>query len=302
MHQVIEWLNENERRAYPLLPDSGELTHTIGSEEWTIPENFFLDLQIISPRTLRTHSVQLTEITYTGESSVVVKFTVNGEEVTSFTVASPVDATYPHYVRNTDGSLAVFGEGVKEFAQLCSTPVTLQTALTLEPTVCSEYTERWLGVSSLGVIPEKKTIAGTPLSDWLFPYEPLRPIENVATPTRLTGHIKLLDGYNFDVSTSIGVIELTIGFGEGLRMDCTTNFLAPEYLDCSKLISYINGMAPDDEGVFKLSSSSDIVITAGSNVDSFNDMYEEISNQNTLFFGFAQKSSDLCAPLALPPN
>ena len=54
----------------------------------------------------------------TGESAVTVKFTINGEEVTSFTIASPIDVTYPYYVRNVDGSLAVFGEGVKEFAQL----------------------------------------------------------------------------------------------------------------------------------------------------------------------------------------
>lgn len=300
MHQVIEWLNENERRAYPLYTAGGQLSHSVFGQTWTIPDNFLLDLLLTSRQSLAIDYAKLSEISFTSDNTVEVAFAVGDTEIARFEIQSPSSAIYPLYIRNTDGSLAVFGEGVKSFVNVCTSAVSLNLDILVEPSVCIQYSDRWLGVSSLGATIEKKTVVIPQGDDWTFPHEPLRPVENVSTPTRLTGHIKLLDGYNFDVNTTGGLINLDISFGLGLKMNCSTNFLQPQYLDCDEIISYINGISPDDAGIFTLNSSSDIVITAGKDLDNFDDLFNEQSNQHTLFFGFAQKSADLCKPINLP--
>lgn len=300
MQTVIDWLNENERRAYPLCTDPGELTHLIADELWTIPDDLLLDLKLITSKKLAGLDVRLTELAHTNEETIELAFKAGADEIARFVLSDLDNLSYPYYLRNPDGNLAVFGKGLSAFHQACTTPTQLDLDLIVEPTVCVEYGSRWLGVSSLGALPEKETIEISPGDDWSFPYAPLRPLQNVSSPTRLTGHVKLLDGYNFDVSTITGLVDLNIAFGEGLRMDCTTNFLQPEYLDCGQLISYINGNAPDpDDNTFKLTPSPDIVITAGNMLDPFVDNFSEQSNQNTLFFGLAQKATDLCRPIHL---
>jgi hypothetical protein len=300
MRTVIDWLNENEQRAYPLCTDPGEMTHSINGEFWTIPDNLLLDLKLITSKKLTNLDVYLTELNYTANNTIELVFEAGVDEISKFVVTGLDNITYPLYLRNPDGNLVVFGEGLSLFYSKCTAPTQLSLSLRVEPTVCIEYGAAWLGVTSLGALPEKKTIVLSPANDWLFPYEPLRPLENVSAPTRLTGHIKLLEGYNFAASTLNGVVDLEIAFGEGLKMNCTTNFLQPEYLDCNQLVSYINGASPDpDDNSFKLTSSSDIVITAGNVLDPFVDNFSEQSNQNTLFFGLAQKATDLCKPIHL---
>jgi hypothetical protein len=300
MRSVIDWLNENEQRAYPLCTDPGELTHTVNNQQWTIPDSFLLDLKLITAKKLAGLDVHMTEIVYTTDDTIEVAFGAAGDEIARFTIANPASLSYPLYIRNPDGNLAVFGEGVDQFYQLCDSPVELSLALTVEPTACVEYGSRWLGVTSLGAVPEKETIEIPPGDDWSFPYAPMLPLSNVSTYTRLTGDVTLLDGYNFSVATGSGAVALNIALGEGLRMDCTTGFLQPEYLDCGQLVSYINGSAPDpDDRTFTLTPSADIVITAGNLLDSFVDNFSELSNQHTLFFGLAQKATDLCRPIYL---
>ena len=50
MEQVLDWLNENERRMHPL--QEGEAVAQTGQRTYTLPENFLLDLQLKVPFSL----------------------------------------------------------------------------------------------------------------------------------------------------------------------------------------------------------------------------------------------------------
>lgn len=310
MEQVLDWLNENELRAFPLLNDASK-NFIINGSSWQMPDNFILDLQLV----VKTSSlvangeelvVALNKINKTQQGGIQISFSVGATQFTEFTISSPANKEYPLYIRNPDGNLAVFGEGILSFNNVAAQNTSVTVNLPVEPSVCTQFNGAWLGVNSFRTSPEK--ISLSPLLAALNRvYEPSLPLENTPAQTILQGDIKFLEGYNFRVDINNGLIDLEIGTSHGLRMNCATSFIPEEYLDCGEIVSYINGIPPDASGNFRLTAGNNINITKGSTIST--DFYDsmssvtqtETSNQHTLFVGLNFQSTDICAPVNLIP-
>ena len=66
MEQVIDWLNENELRAYPLMSFADKTLNL--AVPLKLPDDFLLDLQLIASTGLGNSIVSLTNITRTSSS------------------------------------------------------------------------------------------------------------------------------------------------------------------------------------------------------------------------------------------
>jgi hypothetical protein len=296
MEHILEWLNENESRAYPLLDDYNNKNYVVAGAEWKFPDNLILDLQLIVTdfslyENAQHNIVYLKNISFDG-NELTLAFGGNkpGQEITSFTL-SEIEGNFPVYLRNEEGSLIVLGEGIVNFMEACNdTSVSLDTFIAVEPGVCVEYRNDWEGVSEILVSPEKESNEDNTAI-------PLLPLEPVNEPTRLTGDVVFLEGYNFNVAVRDYFIDLLVGVGYGLAMDCSTNFIAPEFMDCASIVSYINGIPPDENGNFRILEGTNIVISPGSSIADFSDNFTEPSNNNTLFVGLSFQKTDLCSPV-----
>lgn len=145
----------------------------------------------------------------------------------SFTVLDAANAEYPYYVRNTQGSLLVIGESIKEIESNSTFNVPF------EPTVCYEFSSEWSGVDSISF--------------------------NNSAP--LSGEITFSEGYQFGIDVSGSNISLSADKSRGNPVDCSKFF--PGYVpdDCSNIISYINGVGVINNGDdFSLSAGSHIAI------------------------------------------
>jgi hypothetical protein len=311
MEQVLDWLNENELRAFPLLDSSSKVV-TVEGASWSIPDNFILDLQLVITSSALVDQnnqavpVVLSKLAKTQTANVKVSFALGSQEITEFTLSEPATQNYPVYVRNSDGNLIVFGPGALDFLALTSQPIELATSIPVEPSTCTQFNGAWLGVSSFRTSPEKVSLDSL-LGGPYRVYEPSLPLENVSTPSILQGDVNFLEGYNCRVKINNSRIDLEIGSSYGLRMNCTTSFIAEEYLDCDDIVSFINGIPPDSSGSFRLTAGSNISITKGTSVSS--DFYdpmsstnhEEASNAHTLFVGLNFQATDICAPVNIVP-
>ena len=311
MEQVLDWLNENEIRSFPLLDNSNKLFALNGSD-WLLPENFILDLQLTvqdsslvdvnrEPVPVMLGTIELLE-----SGDMKVSFSAE-EQITEFSISSPDTQSYPLYVRNPDGNLAVFGLGVLDFVTAAQTATSLTTNIPVEPAVCIQFTGAWLGVNSLSTSPEKVSLDSL-LVGAARAYEPSLPLEDTPSTTAIQGDVKFLEGYNFRVAINSGLIDLEIASGRGLLMNCATSFLREEYLNCADIVSYINGVPPDDAGNFRLTPGSNISITKGTSI--VTDFYDpassvnhtETSNEHTLFVGLNFQTTDICAPVNIIPQ
>jgi hypothetical protein len=317
MEQVLDWLNENELRAYPLLDDSPKLL-TIGNTPWNLPDTLLLDLQL----KIQNFSANTT-ITVDGSTVVVprvivlryIKLTSDNVfeasfgtiidnafvEIEKFTIASPSTASFPVYVRTPRGNLAVFGSGVSSFIANTAVNTAIVANIPVEPATCVQFNDAWLGVSSIAIDPEKVTNINNK--------EPQMPLRPVTAFSQLVGDIDFLAGYNFRVNISNNLIDLEIGESYGLLMTCDTHFIAEEYRDCHELVSYINGVPPDANGTFKLVAGDNISIISGQSLGEFSDNIREnqtpeqheIANLHTLFVGLTFAVDELCAPINVKP-
>lgn len=307
MEQVIDWLNEHELRSFPFMDGSNKVLGS-GLIFIQLPDNFLLDLQIVTSTELTQDytlasgatatvpkPVNLTKLFKTQAGNIVVEFSAGSTLIASFTIPATALNHTPIYVRTAEG-LAVFGEGVKVIDNLATTGNNYTGAVVVEPATYHQFNKAWLGVNAIELSPEKNTEIGG--------YVPVQPLEEttVQNKANLVGDVQFLAGYNFRVAISDELIDLEIGFGLGLKMDCTTSFLNPEYLDCSDIVSYINGVPPDTAGNFLLKSGADISITKGATLSNFDDSYEETANSHTLFVGLPFQSGDICNPVAIKPS
>jgi hypothetical protein len=316
MEQVIDWLNENELRAYPLLDDPNKAVVFDNVTTWIIPDNFILDLQLVATFSLK-EQLQLNQNLVEVSSPVFLKkiallqgnsapeleilFGTSSQDIETFHVADIDSISYPYYSRTPGGCLLVLGEGVLDLLSNISIGSEALVNIPVEPSVCTQFNDAWLGVNSLRTRPEK--VSKNPLTtDRQDRFEPALPIENSTTTHRLNGDVKLLAGYNFRVGINDNLIDLQVGFGYGLVMNCNTSFIPSRYLDCDELVSYINGVPPDDNGNFRLNPGTNINITSGLALPTFDDEFTEESNANSLFIGLTFKATDLCAPVNLVPT
>lgn len=310
MEQILDWLNENELRAYPLL-DSSQKTLQSEGYTWDLPDNFLLDLQLkVISRSLADHIGVLSKIELLAGSlrTTFSLLNIETEELSSLTVfdvPAALTQTYPFYVRNSDGCLAVFGEGVKKFIEENQNHSVLTAEIPTEPSVLTQFNDAWLGVSAIMSSPEKITeqsgyVPARPLADV---YDYSAPITEENKPTKLVGDVKFLEGYHFRVNIASEAIDLEIGANFGLRTNCTTSFIPSQYLDCEELVSYINGVPPDNQGSFRLLAGTNIALTPGATINTgFTDSLTETVNNNTLFVGLTFQTTDLCAPVNINPS
>jgi hypothetical protein len=310
MEQVLDWLNENELRAFPLLNNANKL-FSINGTSWLLPDNFILDLQLIVKDSSLVDSyleiipVRLGKVSVTLTGTVHVTFTAS-TQITEFIIPEPEQQLYPLYLRNADGNLAVFGPGVISFVDSAPAETQLTVNIPVEPSTCSQFNGPWLGVNSFSTSPEKVSLDSL-LAGAVRAYEPSLPVEDTSETTSLNGDVKFLEGYNFRVAISNNLIDLEIASGYGLLMNCSTSFIPDEYLDCGDIVSYINGIPPDSSGTFRLTAGSNINITKGAAIAS--DFYDptsivshaETSNAHTLFVGLNFQTTDICAPVNIIP-
>jgi hypothetical protein len=312
MEQILDWLNENEVRAYPLL-DENRKDFQFESSVWDLPDNFILDLQLVVKGSMLEDYIPVLNKLVVVNGSVAVHFslmhgtTETLEDLAVFNISEAATREYPYYVRNANGDLAVFGKGVQTLlgAYLDGVILDAVSPIPTEPATAVQFDDAWLGVSSITAEPEKQTEQ--------LSYEPTKPLEDVYDylaaiteqnhPTSLVGHVKFLEGYNFRVDIASEAIDLEIGARFGLRMNCETSFIPEQYLDCDELVSYINGVPPDNNGSFRLLAGTSINITPGTAVTtSFIDSLTETSNNNTLFVGLSFQTTDLCDPVNITPS
>jgi len=309
MEQVLDWLNENELRAYPLL-DSANKTVTAYGSSWTLPDNFLLDLQLVTVEPLMAeitapsgHTLQvsvpvkLLSATSNSTNTVTVTFGTATQTLAIFSLSHADAASYPAYVRNSQGCLAVFGEGVKDFLNNYTQDQVVSLNIPVEPSTVTQFSDAWLGVHTVSASPEKISKQQENVTQ-----EPLLPLEDAPMVSVLSGDVTFLEGYNFRVNIYNELIDLEISTSYGLKMNCTASFIPSRYLDCDELVSYINGIAPDASGNFKLNAGSNIVISSGKTLASFDDNYVESANTHSLFVGLSFQSTDLCAPVNLTPT
>lgn len=297
MNQVLDWLNENELRAYPLMDSYSDKLYTIAEGiSWRFPDNFILDLQLITTvyrldtpvrlkRLLKNSSyVELIFGTYINE---IARFSVPIEEITP--------SLEPKYLRKPSGSLIVFGQGLYDFLTACGeADATIYPDIPIEPSVSFEFTGAWLGLSSLKAFPEKLSKQNSP--------EAARPLVDVVTQNVFSGNVRFLEGFNFNVVISNSQINLAATRGYGIPTDCSTSFLDEKYLDCDQIINYINGIPPDNSGRFTIRAGDNINIIEGPSIANFDDAFSEKSNENSLFVGLSFDATDICKPVNITPS
>ena len=298
--EIIDWLNENELRAYPLIE---------GKTISDIPDNTILDLQLVLDTNTSPAGAKLIDFTV-GLYEVAINFT--GSNTFNLTYATESeggslnDLKYPIYIRNDKGSLLVLGKGLIDVAPYS----TINCNVPVEPATVFQFGGAWLGVTSLSGNPKYLSIANS--------IEPQLPLTKDLTSNSLIGDTQLDSGYNFRINFNNNLINLAVGFGYGLQMSCNTHFIEPSLLDCPDIVSYINGIPPDSAGVFRFTAGNNIFLFDGNSVkDPIYDAnvtpelttYTDLSgkvhdglNANTIFVGLTFLETDLCSPVQLLPT
>jgi len=128
---IVDWLNENEERAYPLRETANRVSGAL-----TLNNGVILDAQLIYSTTLA--SVRLTSLVVSGTTAV---FNVSGSKI--FTVDKTL--AFPQYVRLADGSLLVVGSVVSDIADGTYT----FTNCDFEDSVWYEWNTNWVGVNQI---------------------------------------------------------------------------------------------------------------------------------------------------------
>jgi hypothetical protein len=312
MDQIIDWLNENEYRSFPLIEDFTRVTGG-SAGGWELDNGVILDAQIVNnnssfPTNSANFNVLLKTIEHVtefGTRSLKFIFGDTGNTFVTFTVTSPLNKVYPLYLRDpSTGSLLVLGEATKKIPMVATDVDGVATlSIPVEPSVCYDFTEAWLGVKSIDSLDNKKTltIVGNPTDS----YKPFLPLQPADPSNPLQGDVYFLEGYNFKVDMSDGFVNLYVGAEYGLQMECGLSFIASEYLDCDELVSYINGIPPDNKGNFRLLGGNNINIIEGTALPfEINDPFEVETDArpHSLFVGLTFESSDLCSPISIVPT
>lgn len=227
---IVEWLNENEQRAYPLLTDS---PNEVTSNDVSLSlHKLILDANLVYIEDDLPDQVKLERIESDGTA---VTLFISGEFSVPFIIDDVLNADYPAYIRNAQGSLLVLGEELKTCVTAANPSLEL-SGVVFEPSVASEFRGRLRGVTSLVI--------------------------NGAT---LVGAIELVEG----VQTGIefrheDTLFLSAGPNEGLPLDCRNFFENELVYDCGDVVSWINGARSAENG-------GKLTLKAGRNIKIFED-------------------------------
>jgi hypothetical protein len=195
---VLDWLNENELRGYPLRENTNRLIGNTG----VLLDKIILDAQIIYAANPIPATVNLTQIVVAGDS---VTFTVLNQP--NFVVSK--SASFPVYIRNSEGSLLVIGKTVASIPD-----GTYNLTVPFEDGVCSEFRDAWKGVQSISFDGASKT-----------------------------GDITFEEGYQVDIKIKGSEIHLSADANYGKPIGCE-EFFGATVNDCDEIISSINNITP----------------------------------------------------------
>lgn len=228
---VVEWLNENSNRAYPLLSDTS--TEVSGNGGVTINvQNIILDANIVYTEDDLPDVVKLESISSNGND---LTFRISGESSEVFLLENALTATYPNYIRNSQGSLLVLGEEAKACV-IAANPSLELTDVIFEPSVVSECRGRLRGVTSLSF-----------------------------SGSTLVGLVELVEGYQTGIEFKVGnTLYISASPSEGLPLDCRNFFQNELVYDCGVAVSWVNGATAAENG-------GRLKLTAGRNIRIFED-------------------------------
>lgn len=218
---IVDWLNENQFRSYPLKETANRV-----SGGFTLADDVIVDASLIynSAQT----SVSLISLTVAGPTAT---FLVTGSKSFVVTLANP----FPQYMRLADGSLLVVSDKVLDIAAGTYS----FTNCDFEESVYYEFHSTWLGVSEINFNRVK--------------------ISNVSfTNATLDGAINLVQGLQFNLDVAGQNLVMGADRNFGIPLDCT--IYGPGSSDCDDLISSINGVGPDQNHVLNFVAGNNVLI------------------------------------------
>ena len=208
---IVEWLNENENRCYPLVNNDNMLV-TYARKSWYINRLIVDALLIYSsiPATVSLNSI------VTSASDMQI----NVQGLDPFIITNYITAAYPYYARTANNSILVVGSYAKGFP---TNAIIKISNITFEPSTVVELYPSNTGLSSLTIagntqLPEVVLTEGYQLS--------LTPSNNTLT---------------MEVGRNEG-IPLPCLSVKNLPGDC------PEGGDCCEIVSGINGVTSTKSG------------------------------------------------------
>jgi hypothetical protein len=205
---VVEWLNENSYRAYPLTAESTRFFNKNRTD---------YDLfSILLDAHLAYASWPSTEPAITKMVTGATDLTISVTGQSAFVLADFANASYPAYIRNSEYSLIVLGEPCKTLP--INSTINLSAAV-FEHTVSTHLPTNMLGASSL----------------------------NVLGSGNLTGVITLTEGYQTSLTPTLpDALQIEVGRNEGVPLPCRQVYSVDD--DCATIVSSINGVTANKTG------------------------------------------------------
>lgn len=233
--------------------------------------NILLDANLVFTDPI-TSPISLNKFEITNHDMVVtISGTYGSNTVTqTFTIPSYTRVSYPYYARNNKGSLLVFSENLAQITN----GVTIECEnVYFEDTVCSFFTGKWAGVSSLSF--------------------------NSESESTKTGNIIFTDGYQFKLLPDNGRIKLAAGSSYGMPIGCTKFF--PQLInDCESVVSSICSVGPmTDSGDFKITGGNGVAVYA--DTPTLNPLTGKYTGYR-IYVGLKFATDDICKPIVSTPT
>ena len=245
----IQWLNDNQYRAYPFIEDAN-LAYSVG----TLPNTVFLDFSsvnfLFAPVAIKL--MQFEVISSGGNKSIVFTVRYDGMQALPYgeiDILVPGNGATPYTtvvnVTNAYRITATLGEGIQELALLID------------------------GIYPMTDPPEYEPITGI--------FQPGHRVDSVAgTKTgetdALVGDVYLREGYNCSITLQgTDTVRIAAGRGEGAGISCTP--YAEEDILCQDVLLRINGLRANDLGNFALLAGPGASVSSSGNVITFKGAY-----------------------------
>ena len=147
---IVDWLNENENRAYPLRET---VARVVAGKSL---DNIILDASFCYTTLAQPTVTQLTQLVVTADTVTV---TVTDQPIFIF----DKQGSFPQYVRNSEGSLLVLGQAVLDIRVGM-----YELAVLFEDCVSTEFRDAWKGVEQITFNSPVNSVNETIIGDIIF--------------------------------------------------------------------------------------------------------------------------------------
>lgn len=262
---VLEWLEENSYRAYPLQAQGNR-----GFQNGLTLDALILDAQLVfhgaEDNRQMPAAVKLEAITVNDSQ---LSFTITNQPTFTF---NRTGASYPVYLRNSNNSLLV--------VSAVAADITANAAFTdvvFEDCCCVPIFGLNAGVKSLTLQRSGSFLAAGDLNS------------SLSTVT-LEDTIELKEGRQFDVQVNGQVLKLAAGRNYGIPIGCGDWFTDLGVEDnCASLVSSVNGVRPE-------TSPGPILLRGGANIKIFAD-----PEFHRIYIGLDFDAEDVCNVVKAQP-